>query len=112
MVDSIDVRLDQYMPSTMPRSVYKVQCRDSMSLYCYSAQSELSAMCLFMRYHYNIRTLLLSDVMAVDYLGNRLRFLISYNLYSIIYNIRILYAISIKEFDNVVSVTNVFPCPD
>jgi NADH-quinone oxidoreductase subunit C len=62
------------------------------------------------RYHYNTRTSLLCDILACDYLEYKLRFFISYNVYSLIYNIRILLSMVLSSSEKIVSLTKIFPC--
>jgi NADH:ubiquinone oxidoreductase subunit C len=110
MGGNIYLDIGTYLISIASKSVYKVQCRDSVSWYCYSAVSSAYGMCLMLRYHYNTRSIMLSDIFASDYIGCNMRFLISYNVYSLLYNIRLLLSVFINDLESIMSLTSIYPC--
>lgn len=103
--------LSKYFCAVAPKSVFEaVWCHStSTSLYCYSAQSYLYKMVLFLFFHYNTRTVLFVDITAADFPSNVNRFFLSYNVYSVIYNIRVLFSFVLFNKDLLYSITNVFP---
>ena len=83
--------------------------RDLYTFYLYSFQSFVSKLCLFFLFHYNIRCLFLIDIICADFPKNKMRFFLTYNFYSVIYNIRILLSCFISDNQSLFSITNIFP---
>ena len=79
------------------------------SLQCYSTQQCLYKMLLFLFMHYNTRTVLFVDITAADFPSNVHRFFLSYNVYSIAYNIRVLFSFVLFNKDMLYSITKLFP---
>ena len=98
-----------YLFAVAANSVFEVQSRENSAFYCYSAQYYLYKMLVFFFYHYNIRTVLFVDIIAADFPSNRDRFFLSYNVYSINYNIRMLFSFILINKATLYSITNFFP---
>lgn len=63
---------------------------------------------LFLKLHTNTQYNLITDITAIDYLNNKNRFILVYNLLSIRYNIRLLIKLETSEIDIIESVTTIF----
>ena len=98
-----------YLFAVAAKNIFEIQSRDSASLYCCSAQYYLYKTLLFFSFHYNIRALLFVDITAADFPSNLSRFFLSYNVYSIQYNLRILLSFVLFNKSLLYSITNVFP---
>jgi NADH:ubiquinone oxidoreductase subunit C len=100
--------IQSYLFSLCSCFIYKSRCRAN-ALYIDSDQSYLYRLCLILYFHYNIKTILFVDISASDFPQNRARFFLSYNLYSISYNIRILFSFLINNNHVLNSIINIFP---
>lgn len=89
--------------------IFRIQHSDSYYFYSYSHQYVIYKLCIFFSMHYNIRTRLFVDIVASDYPQNIYRFLISYNLFSIAYNIRFLFSLLVDDNSHFCTITTLFP---
>lgn len=104
-----NVSLVHYCLAAIPNSIFRIQCRDECHFYSYSHQHALYNVCLFYAYHHNIRAKLFIDLVASDYLHNRYRFVLSYNLFSISYSIRMLLSFVVRDPSSLYSLTKLYP---
>jgi NADH:ubiquinone oxidoreductase subunit C len=59
--------------------------------------------------HYNIKTNLFVDIVASDFTQHMYRFFISYNLFSLLYNVRVFISFIVHNAAELCSVTKLFP---
>lgn len=102
--------VDQYLLTVYPKSVFKVLSRDYNNFYCYINYETIHNFCFFVKQHYNIRANVSIDITAADYLEYKQRFQVFYNVYSVLYNYRLLLIVSICRDTNMPSITNIFLC--
>lgn len=98
-----------YLFAVAANNIFEIQSRDSDAFYCYSDQSFLYKTLLFLHFHYNVRAVLFVDITAADFPSNKCRFFLSYNMYSVQYNVRILLSFILFHKTMLYSITNVFP---
>jgi len=63
----------------------------------------------FFFFHYNIKSLILIDIVCADFPHNRHRFFFFYNFFSITYNIRLILSFFVDQNDSVLSIIRIFP---
>lgn len=97
-----------YAYAILTISFFQIVCRCN-SFYINSEQGYLYRCLLFFYYHYNIRALLFIDIVSSDFPQNISRFFLSYNIYSILYNIRLLFSFFLYEACLLFSITTLFP---
>jgi NADH dehydrogenase (ubiquinone) Fe-S protein 3 len=104
-----DVSSAEYLLAVVPNSMFRIQCRDEYYIYSYSHQHALYKVCLSISKHYNIRAKLFVDLVASDFLHNRSRFVLSYNILSTAYNVRILPSFVVQNTATLRSLVKQFP---
>lgn len=109
LCNTISTTASAYLFAVAANNIFEIQSRDDVSLYCSSAQYYLYKTILFFSLHYNIRANLFVDLTAADFPSNTSRFFLSYNVYSIHYNLRILFSFVLFNKSLLYSITNVFP---
>jgi NADH:ubiquinone oxidoreductase subunit C len=102
-------KLASYLLSIKSKSLFLVYSRDAINVYAHSQQGFTNRLAIFLRYHYNTRCLYLSDIICSDYPHKKMRFQLSYNFYSILYNVRILLSTYVDDVAGIFSLTRVFP---
>jgi NADH:ubiquinone oxidoreductase subunit C len=98
-----------YLLAVAANSFFEIQRRDMVSFYCYSAQCFVYKMLVFLFFHYNTRAVLFVDITAADFPSNANRFFLSYNVYSVVYNVRVLFSFVLFNKDLLYSITTLFP---
>jgi NADH-quinone oxidoreductase subunit C len=88
--------------------IFRIQHSDSYYYYSYSHQYVIYKLCIFCSMHYNVITKMFVDLVASDYPQNISRFLLSYNLLSISYNIRFFFSFFVHNNSLLCSITTLF----
>lgn len=93
----------------MSQNIFFAYCRDSVTFFINSFQNSLFNICLFFLYHYNLRCLYLIDIVCADFPQNKMRFFLTYNFYSVLFNIRLLFSFFVDNVYFLFSITHIFP---
>jgi hypothetical protein len=109
MVSARGISVSAYCISTVMNYVFRIQHSDMSSFYGNSYQYVMYKLFIFLSMHYNIRTKLFVDIVAADYPQNVYRFLLSHNLFSLAYNIRLLFSLLVHNNSLLCSITSLFP---
>jgi hypothetical protein len=104
-----NINASAYSICTVMNYVFRIQHSDMYYFYSYSHQYVLYKLCIFFFLHYNLRTKLFVDIVAADYPQNIYRFFLLYNIFSLLYNIRFLFAILIHNKSLLSTLTTLFP---
>lgn len=104
-----NISISDYCLSIVMDYIFRIQNSDTYYFYSYSHQYIMYKLCIFLYMHYNIRTKLFVDIVAADYPQHKYRFFLSYNLFSICYNIRFFFLFFIQSNALLCSVTTLFP---
>lgn len=105
----VNVSIFSYLFAMISQNIFVAYCRDHVNFFINSFQNSLFNMCLFFLYHYNLRCLYLIDIVCADFPQNKMRFFLTYNFYSVLFNIRLLFSFFVDNVYFLFSITHIFP---
>ena len=105
----LNISLSSYLLSIASQNIFFAYCRDSFTFFIHSFQKSLFQICLFFFSHYNLRCLYLIDLVCADFPQNKMRFFLTYNFYSVLFNTRLIFSFFVDNVYSLFSIYHIFP---